>query len=594
MRTTILILGVSVCMWTACGDDDGGPDEGDTADTADTAGNADTDTVVSSAFPPSGASLVFAAIGDFGDTVDLADDDTETLRVATMMKSWNPSFIVSVGDNDYSDGEFAGSFGGLELGTGQYFHEFIGNYVGTSGAGASENAFFPAPGDHDYGDDCDNPRIADYLAYFTLPVGESDETYYSVRKGPVELFSLDSVVDCHQDSGAKMATQRAWLERVASASDAPFKIVAFHHPPYSSGSRHGSAEYMQWPFGSWGVDVVLSGDDHIYERVVKDDVNYLVIGLGGVDIHDFGTPVEGSMARYNGDYGALGMAVVGEQLDIAFVSADGTVQDRFTLGEPTSETDPLDLNPDVAPVTGGDWYKPGVATTWQWQLQGTLNTSYEVDAYDIDLFDTDAGAIAALQTAGRKVVCYFSAGSYEEFRDDASQFAAGDLGATLGDFPDERWLDVRSAAVLTIMHGRLDMAVAKGCDAVEPDNMDGYDNDNGLGLTATDQQAYNRALANAAHRRGLGVALKNDLDQVAALVDYYDFAVNEQCHQYDECDKLAPFTAAGKAVFVAEYEQQLVDDASARATMCAAARAADLRALVLPLDLDDAFRFSCD
>ncbi len=260
-------------------------------------------------------------------------------------------------------------------------------------------------------------------------------------------------------------------------------------------------------------------------------------------------------------------------------------------------TGPLD--PNVPPVTQGDWYRPGVATTWQWQLQpeggeGDINTTYDVDVYDIDLFDVDASVISQLQGDGRYVVCYFSAGTYESFRDDASEFQSDDLGSQLEDHPTERWLDVRSENVHRIMLERLDLAAEKGCDGVEPDNVDGYTNNPGFDFTPTDQLAYNRFVANAAHERGLAVALKNDLDQVPQLVDYYDFSVNEECHEFDECDALQPFIDAGKPVFNAEYADEFVNSGSVRQAMCDDARAQNVRTLVLPLDLDDSFRFTCD
>ncbi len=134
-----------------------------------------------------------------------------------------------------------------------------------------------------------------------------------------------------------------------------------------------------------------------------------------------------------------------------------------------------DLDSTLDPITG-EWYRPAVAVTWQWQLQGTINTAYTVDLYDIDLFDTPTTLIASLQASGKRVICYFSAGSFEDFRPDAANFQSQDLGNPLGDFPDERWLDIRSASVLAIMEARLDIAVDKGCDGVEPDNVDGFTN----------------------------------------------------------------------------------------------------------------------
>ena len=252
------------------------------------------------------------------------------------------------------------------------------------------------------------------------------------------------------------------------------------------------------------------------------------------------------------------------------------------------------LDPNMPPVQQGDWYRPVVATTWQWQLQMTVDTSPVADVYDIDLFDSDVSLIAALQASGHKVICYFSAGSSEDWRPDFSALDAAVLGKNLGAWAGERWLDIRSANVREIMLSRLDLARQKGCDGVEPDNVDGFTNDTGFPLTASDQLAFNRYLANQAHLRVLTVGLKNSGDQADALVDYYDFSLNEQCHQFDECDQLAPFSAQGKPIFNAEYADSLAEARSRAVTICPAARAKNLRTLFLPLDLDGSFRLSCD
>src|SRR6185503_12555875 len=103
------------------------------------------------------------------------------------------------------------------------------------------------------------------------------------------------------------------------------------------------------------------------------------------------------------------------------------------------------------------------------------------------------------------------------------------------------------------MRARMDVAVTRGCDAVDPDNVDGFANPSGFPLTAEDQLDYNRFLAAEAHARGLAVGLKNDVGQVDDLVADFDFQVNEECFDYDECDTLVPFVDAGKAVFQLQY-----------------------------------------
>jgi len=270
------------------------------------------------------------------------------------------------------------------------------------------------------------------------------------------------------------------------------------------------------------------------------------------------------------------------------------------LGPSDSVTlnDAASLDPDVDPITEGGWYRPAVDTTWHWQLQpdaaGEIRTDYAVDAYDIDLFNVDISLIAQLHAQGRKVICYFSAGTFEPFREDADEFGTGEQGRPLEDFPDELWLDIRSSNRRGIMRNRLDLAVQKGCDAVEPDNVDGFENRTGFDLSAADQLVYNRFIANEAHQRGLAVGLKNDLTQILELVEYFDFSVNEQCHEFDECELLQPFIDGGKPVFNAEYLDRFVNDPAAREDLCADTLNLNLRTLVLPVGLDDSFRFSCD
>lgn len=205
-------------------------------------------------------------------------------------------------------------------------------------------------------------------------------------------------------------------------------------------------------------------------------------------------------------------------------------------------------------TTTRSWWKPNLYTTWQWQLTGTIDQSVDVQMFDIDLFDTSAATIASLKSKGKIVICYFSAGSYEDWRPDASQFPAAILGKSNG-WAGEKWLDIRNLSALgPVMESRLDLAVSKGCHGVEPDNIDGYTNSTGFPLTGSDQIIFNKWLAEKAHARNLSIGLKNDIDQVVALEPYFDWALNEQCFQYNECDTLLPFITAGKPVFTTEYK----------------------------------------
>ena len=191
-------------------------------------------------------------------------------------------------------------------------------------------------------------------------------------------------------------------------------------------------------------------------------------------------------------------------------------------------------------------------TTWYWQLSGSINTTRNDVVYDIDGADNSTDLIQNLKSQGHKVICYFSAGTWEDWRSDAGAFPQAVKGSSNG-WPGEQWLDVRSQVVRDLMTKRLDTFKAKSCDGVEPDNVDGYANRSGFPLTAADQISYNSFLADAAHQRGLLVALKNDTDQVKQLVGKFDFAIVEECFRYSECGSYSPFVTAGKAVLAAEY-----------------------------------------
>ncbi|WP_157244857.1 endo alpha-1,4 polygalactosaminidase [Nonomuraea typhae] len=249
---------------------------------------------------------------------------------------------------------------------------------------------------------------------------------------------------------------------------------------------------------------------------------------------------------------------------------------------PQASTAPQPL---PAPVACDGCWKPALSTSWQWQLSAPPKPPFaDVQMYDIDGFAARNGTLVKQLKAakpGRGVVCYISAGSAEKYRPDVKRFPKAIVGKPLDGWPDERWLDIRQykGKLGEIMKSRLDMCKAAGFDAVEPDNIDAYTNDSGFPLKAADQLAYNAWLANEAHRRGLSIALKGDLDQIPQLLPYYDFAINEQCFQYGECAPYDRFVKAGKAVFQVEYELPT-------SKFCAKANARNFNSMKKNLDLD--------
>ena len=244
--------------------------------------------------------------------------------------------------------------------------------------------------------------------------------------------------------------------------------------------------------------------------------------------------------------------------------------------------------PASVPNTGSTptHWTPPLEASWQIQYTGAIDISLPVDIYNLDLFDTSPKTIADLHARGVKVMCYFSAGTHEDWRPDADTFPASLLGNELKDWPGEKWLDIRNLQLLApLMLERIALAAQKGCDGIDPDNVDGYANETGFPLTSDDQLTYNIFLANAAHQNGLGIGLKNDLAQIPMLVFYFDWALNEECFTHNECDLLEPFVQAGKPVFVIEY--QLPPE-----NFCTQSIDLKFNAIQKKIGLD-AFRFPC-
>ncbi|WP_426061409.1 metallophosphoesterase [Hymenobacter sp. B1770] len=254
----------------------------------------------------------FAAIGDYGHA-----SSSEQL-VAELVKGWKPDFVITLGDNNYEQGAAST----IDVNIGQYYHEFIGAYRGRYGSGAATNRFFPSLGNHDTYSHHGQP----YLDYFSLP---GNERYYDYVRGDVHFFVLNSDPS-ERDGTSSTSRQAQWLKAQMAASQSRWKIVYFHHPPYSSGS-HGSSLGMRWPFREWGASLVLAGHDHHYERLVVDGLPYFVNGLGGRSIYGTTTLVPGSLVRYNADYGAQLLEASADSLRLRFITHTGKLIDSFTL-----------------------------------------------------------------------------------------------------------------------------------------------------------------------------------------------------------------------------------------------------------------------
>jgi hypothetical protein len=256
----------------------------------------------------------------------------------------------------------------------------------------------------------------------------------------------------------------------------------------------------------------------------------------------------------------------------------------FALGAFSS---PLQVS-EEAPV-----WQPAVGTKWQIVISSPIDCSRQIvptDApiLDIDLFYATAQDISRMKAQGKKIICYFSAGSSENWRPDYNQFSQSDLGSGLVGWAGENWLNIRSAGVLNVMKNRIKMASEKGCDAIDPDNMgmfnrcpraffghdgarkipncfhlvtnyhtDGYSNGGGgFSLRQSDTVTYLRSLAAEARKYGMATGLKNSQEVLSQVIPDIQFAVNEECAAFGDqspCQEYVALLDAGKPVLHIEY-----------------------------------------
>ena len=272
----------------------------------------------------------FAAIGDYGFA------GTPEREVANLVKSWNPDFILTLGDNNYDVGDSTT----IDQNIGQFYHEFIYNYKGRYGPKTFSDRFFPSLGNHDY-----YTRNGEaYRDYFTLP---GNGRYYDFVRGDVHFFALDSD-PAEPDGIGSGSIQGHWLQAELAASTSRWNIVYMHHAPYSSGP-HGSTQPMQWPFAAWGASVVVAGHDHDYERLRVDGMTYIVNGLGGRSLYTTNKPpLAESKKFFNGDYGAMLVEATPDSVTMRFFTRQQVLIDTYVLRQKLSQTAklyPISPNP---------------------------------------------------------------------------------------------------------------------------------------------------------------------------------------------------------------------------------------------------------
>ena len=304
-------------------------------------------------------SVRLAVIGDFSSDVQVAP----TRDVANLVKSWAPSDVVTVGDNNYPDGAAST----IDANVGQWYQQYIAPYSGAYGAGSSDdvNHFWPTLGNHDWNS---TAGAKPYTDYFNLP---NNERYYTKQIGNIGIFVIDSESQ-EPDGTSSTSVQANWIKNAMLASTAQWKLVFFHHPAYTSGGE-GNNLYMRWPFQQWGATAVFSGHDHDYERLLENGLPYFVDGLGGESIVGFAATTAGSQVRYAGDYGAMKVDATDTAITFQFITRTGQLIDTYTVNATQTQPPPS--------TNAGDLISAG--TNWKYLDNGSnQGMAWRASAFD--------------------------------------------------------------------------------------------------------------------------------------------------------------------------------------------------------------------
>lgn len=224
---------------------------------------------------------------------------------------------------------------------------------------------------------------------------------------------------------------------------------------------------------------------------------------------------------------------------------------------------------------GGGPYVPPANVSWFAQLDGAPDLTRDVDLFYLDADQADPAELASLRAQGKHVLCYLSGGSLEAFRDDAQDFPASVVGNTLERYPNERWLDVRSETVRTLMARRVEALAALGCDGIPPSSLAVHGADTGFSLTLNDALDYARFLAERIHAAGMSAGLTGSMALTQELWPTFDFGLAIGCVPGSGCSEYAPFAQAKKPVLYV-----VLGDAQSALEQCKSAQMLGFAALV--------------
>ena len=233
-------------------------------------------------------------------------------------------------------------------------------------------------------------------------------------------------------------------------------------------------------------------------------------------------------------------------------------------------------------------YVIATGKTFEWRLDSISNNyTTNADVIDIDAFSATPELVANLKAQGKTVIAYLSVGSVENYRPDANDFPQNVIGNEYDGYPDEKWLDIRKIELLApIMEARFNMIKNKGFDGIEPDNMNGYQNNTGFDISEEDAISYSRWLIEESHSRGLSIGQKNSEELIPNLYDEFDWILTEDAFVDNFYEELTPFISAGKAVFLVEYTDRISSE-DFQTQVCPEAISRNYSAVLKNRDLTD-------
>ncbi len=254
----------------------------------------------------------------FGVMGDMGKGTPEQFAIAKQLAQYDPEFTLLTGDIVY--------FRGAE---GDYLPKYFKPYQDL----IDDQVFFPTLGNHDILTWLGKP----YFRFFELPTGnvEAAGRYYQFSYGDVDFFGLDS-----NQAFTKLLPQYRWVKAALEGSTAKWKVVFFHHPPYSAG-KHGDdkgvKEHLVPLFEKYGVDVVFAGHEHNYERIKPmrefessgRPITYIVTGGGGTDLRPVGKNARTAYSESIHHF--MGVTVDDQRISIQAIDQGGRVFDSTVV-----------------------------------------------------------------------------------------------------------------------------------------------------------------------------------------------------------------------------------------------------------------------